>query len=59
MQAIAYLNPTDPTPEKVISDLDRPFHSVASVVYELPFGQGKQWGVNSQRIIEFGLKLMF
>ena len=51
MQAIAYLNPTDPTPEKVISDLDRPFHSVATVLYELPFGQGKQWGASGNKVL--------
>jgi hypothetical protein len=44
MQAINYLNPTDPTPEKIISDLDRPFRSVVTVVYELPFGHGKTFG---------------
>ena len=41
MQAIAYLNPTDAIPEKVISDLDRPFRSVVSFVYELPFAKSK------------------
>jgi hypothetical protein len=51
MQAISYLNPTDPTPEKVISDLDRPFHSVVTVLYELPFGQGKQWGSSGNKIL--------
>jgi hypothetical protein len=51
MQAISYLNPTDPTPEKVISDLDRPFHSVATVLYELPFGQGKQWGSSGNKVL--------
>jgi hypothetical protein len=51
MQAINYLNPTDPTPEKVISDLDRPFRSVGTVVYELPFGQGKPWGNSTNKVV--------
>jgi hypothetical protein len=41
MQATSYLNPTDPRPEKVISDLDRPFRHVVAGIYELPFGRGK------------------
>jgi TonB dependent receptor len=55
MQAINYLNPTDPTPEKVISDLDRPFHSVATVVYELPFGQGKRWGNSGNKVVSLAI----
>jgi hypothetical protein len=42
MQATSYLNPTDPIPEKVISDLDRPYRHVLNWVYELPFGPGKR-----------------
>jgi hypothetical protein len=51
MQAIAYLNPTDPRPEKVISDLDRPFRHVVAWIYELPFGQNKQWRVSGNRVV--------
>lgn len=51
MQAISYLNPTDPTPEKVISDLDRPFRSVVTVVYELPFGTGKRFGGSANKVV--------
>ena len=43
MQAINYLNPTDPIPEKVISDLDRTFRSTLTWIYELPLGHGKKW----------------
>jgi hypothetical protein len=41
MQATSYLNPTDRIPEKVISDLDRPFRHVLTAIYELPFGTHK------------------
>lgn len=51
MQAIAYLNPTDPRPEKVISDLDRPFRHTVTWIYELPFGQGKNWRISTNRVV--------
>ncbi len=51
MQAISYLNPTDIRPEHVISDQDRPFRSVVTTVYELPFGTGKPWANTSNRVI--------
>jgi Carboxypeptidase regulatory-like domain/TonB dependent receptor len=41
MQATSYLNATDRIPEKVISDLDRPFRHVLTAIYELPFGPHK------------------
>jgi len=51
MQAISYLNSTDPRPEKVISDLDRPFRSTVSCVYELPFGKGKPLGAAANKAV--------
>ena len=46
MEATSFLNPTDPMPEKVISDLDRPQRFVLSGIYELPVGRGRKWGVS-------------
>lgn len=46
MEAISYLNPTDIRPEHVVSDQDRPFRSVITWGYELPFGRGKRMGNN-------------
>jgi hypothetical protein len=43
IDASGYLNPNDPKPERVISDLDRPQRLVLSGVYELPFGRGKRF----------------
>ncbi|MEK7403489.1 MAG: carboxypeptidase-like regulatory domain-containing protein [Acidobacteriota bacterium] len=43
MEAIGYLNSTDPVPERVISDLDRTHRFTVSYVWELPFGRGKRW----------------
>jgi hypothetical protein len=44
MEATGYLNETDPLPERVISDQDRPHRIVVTGVYELPFGRGRIWG---------------
>ena len=44
MQATGYLNDTDLTPEKVISDQDHPLRFVTSGIYELPFGRGRKYG---------------
>jgi hypothetical protein len=43
MEATAYLNPNDPSPEEVISNSDRPHRVVLHGLYELPFGEGKPW----------------
>jgi hypothetical protein len=43
MEAITYKNASDPKPERVISDLDRPIRNTIMVNYELPFGRGKRW----------------
>jgi hypothetical protein len=39
---LAYLNPTDPAPEKRISSDSRPLREVLAVTYELPIGRGKK-----------------
>ncbi|MFB3827427.1 MAG: carboxypeptidase regulatory-like domain-containing protein [Bryobacteraceae bacterium] len=41
MEAVAYLNDTDPTPTHVISAADRPHRLTVTGIYELPFGKGK------------------
>ena len=43
MDATSYLNPTDPTPEKVISASDYPHRLTVNGMYELPFGQGRHF----------------
>lgn len=43
MEATSFLNATDPMPEKVISDQDRPHRVVGTVIYELPFGRRKRF----------------
>ncbi|MFB3828817.1 MAG: carboxypeptidase regulatory-like domain-containing protein [Bryobacteraceae bacterium] len=44
MQATELLNPTDPRPVEVISDLDRPHRVTISGIYEFPFGRGRRFG---------------
>jgi hypothetical protein len=46
MEAIGYLNETDPVPERVISDQDRTHRIAITGLWELPFGRGKRWGAN-------------
>lgn len=44
MQAVEYLNATDPRPLETISDFDTPHRVSISAVWELPFGKGKAMG---------------
>jgi hypothetical protein len=44
MQATEFLNPTDPTPYRVVSDMDRPHVFTLSALWELPFGKGRRFG---------------
>ncbi|MBI4873025.1 MAG: TonB-dependent receptor [Acidobacteria bacterium] len=44
MEAVEFLNATDPMPYESLSTLDRPHRVAASGVWELPFGKGRQFG---------------
>ena len=46
MQATEYLNASDPTPTKMISDLDVTNRMSISGIYELPFGKGRTFGTD-------------
>jgi len=43
-----WLNDTDPQPEKRVSPFDHPDRLTAAATYELPFGKGKRFGVQSR-----------
>ena len=51
MEAVSYLNDTDPIPEHVVSNLDRPHRLTVSALYELPFGKGKRFGGNASGLL--------
>ena len=50
-EAINYLNPTDASPEHVISNIDRPTRIVGSVIWELPFGKGRTLFSSVPRVV--------
>lgn len=52
MEATGYLNETDPVPERVISDLDRPQRFVVTGVYELPVGRNHRLGSHMPRPLD-------
>jgi hypothetical protein len=52
MQATEYLNAADPTPTKMISDLDSPHRLSLSGIYQLPFGRGKKLLSNASGVTE-------
>ncbi len=51
MQAMAYLNPTDPTPAWTISYYDVPAQFKLSAYWELPFGPGMRFAPNTSPIV--------
>jgi hypothetical protein len=53
MEAVEFLNPTDPRPYESISALDRPHRFVASGIWELPYGRGRHFGSAAPRAIDF------
>jgi hypothetical protein len=55
MEAIGYLNPTDPRPEEVISDQDFPHRFVLNGIYELPFGKGRKWFNGASRWLDYAI----
>jgi hypothetical protein len=52
MQATEYLNAADPTPTKMISDLDSPHRLSISGIYQLPFGKGKTFASDASGVLE-------
>ncbi|MBV9083703.1 MAG: hypothetical protein JOZ62_13570, partial [Acidobacteriaceae bacterium] len=47
MQATEFLNPTDPVPYRMISDMDRPNLFSMSALWEIPVGQGRRYFSNA------------
>jgi Carboxypeptidase regulatory-like domain len=45
---LAYLNPSDPAPEKRVSSDSRPLRNVFLATYQLPIGRGRKLNLNSR-----------
>jgi len=51
IESTQFLNETDPVPERVVSNLDRPHRLVVNVTYQLPFGRGHRIGSNANALV--------
>ncbi|HEX8889842.1 MAG TPA: hypothetical protein VF779_11855, partial [Pyrinomonadaceae bacterium] len=52
LQATEYLNPADPLPTKMISDQDSPNRFSVSGFYAFPFGKGKMFLSNANKLVD-------
>lgn len=55
LEAVSFLNSSDPKPEYRISQYDHPTHAVIVVSDELPFGRGRHFGGHSPRWVDLPL----
>ncbi len=55
MEAVQFLNATDPMPYESLSTLDRPHRIAGSGVWELPFGKGRRFGSNLPTAVDMVL----
>jgi len=53
LEAVEFLNATDPLPYESASTLDRPHRVVMSGIWELPFGRGRRFGSRWPAPLEF------
>lgn len=52
LEAGTFLNEVDTEFERRLSDADAPHRFVVSGIWELPFGRGRKWGANWNRVAE-------
>ncbi len=55
LEAVSFLNNSDPKPEYRISQYDHPTHFVIVVSDELPYGRGRHFGANISRWLDLPL----
>ncbi len=55
MEAVTFLNNSDPRPEYRISQYDHPTHAVIGVSYQLPYGRGRHFGATIPRWLDLPL----
>ncbi|HWQ56974.1 MAG TPA: TonB-dependent receptor [Bryobacteraceae bacterium] len=53
MEALEFLNATDPVPYESIGALDRTHRVVVSWIWELPFGRGRHFGTSMPKALDF------
>ena len=53
MEAVEFLNPTDPTPYEVIGNFDRPHRLTLSGIWEIPIGRGRRFGADLPAAVNF------
>lgn len=51
LEATGFLNDTDPTPERVISDQDRTHRVVVSGLWEVPLGKGRKFASSTNPVL--------
>ena len=51
LETTSFLNAIDPSPSRVISDLDRTHRVVVSGIWELPFGKGRTFASSTNRVL--------
>jgi hypothetical protein len=52
IEAVTFLNNSDPKPERRISQYDHPTHAVVVLSDQIPFGRGRQFGSNIPRWLD-------
>jgi len=52
LEAASFLNESDTAFERRLSEADIPHHLVVSGIWELPFGRGRKFGSNWNRVID-------
>ncbi|MGH9673979.1 MAG: TonB-dependent receptor domain-containing protein, partial [Bryobacteraceae bacterium] len=53
MDAVSFLNASDPMPYETLSDLDRVLRTTGSGIWELPFGRGRKFGGQWNKPLDF------
>jgi hypothetical protein len=53
MEAVQYLNPTDPLPVESIGTFDRPHRLTMSGIWDIPFGKGRRYGSTLPAPVQF------
>lgn len=55
MEAMEFLNRTDPMPYESLAGIDRAHRLTGSGQWELPYGRGRKWGADAHPVVNFFL----